>query len=167
MLFLFRTEVCCGVIYIGLNQDVLIEGHNFHPCDRCTMKSREPQPAARVGIKRLDSESSTESGVVCPEDEELKFPTPPITQPSSPLSENSLLPAECSNVKFSATDLVLDLTSSTKTMEQHHVDDLLYADEDADDLDDEEDDEEAEIGEDEESVSLDAPLQHAGLNCIA
>lgn len=88
----FRTEVCCGIIFKGLNGEVLVDPQLLHPCYSCTKGSKSQPGKLRRSQSTEDAESTTSSNSYSEDMDIVSENSPPdLTIANYPCADGSAL----------------------------------------------------------------------------
>ena len=87
ILIYFRTEICCGIIFKGLNGEILVDQQLLRPCCcRPQKQTRQTELRRSTSLEDTDSNSSTPSfaGINFYNSNPVQTETPPDSPPESP-----------------------------------------------------------------------------------
>ena len=93
---LSRTEICCGIIFKGLNGEVLVDQQLLRPCRLCrkpqTQGGRKTELRRSTSLEDTDSNASTPSfaGIDFYDSNRVQTETPPDSPPDSPENMDSV-----------------------------------------------------------------------------
>ena len=84
-----KTQVCCGIIFKGMNGEVLVDPQLLQPCWSCTKGSKSRPGELRRSQSTDDTESTTSSNSYCDMDSISENSPPDLTLAAFPCSETS------------------------------------------------------------------------------
>lgn len=104
-----KTEICCGIIFKGLNGEVLVDQQLLRPCRTCRKpqtQSRKPELRRSTSLEDTDSNASTPSfaGLDFYNSNRIQTETPPDSPPDSPENMDSV-DAEIQEASHTLTSL--------------------------------------------------------------
>ena len=97
ILYAFRTNVCCGIIFKGMNGEVLVDPKLLKPCVTCRKEKTtrtKPELQRSTSLDDTDSNSSTVSPSFRSSDFYDNNPLEPVTPPESPPESPHMSEAE-------------------------------------------------------------------------